>query len=119
MTGKIDTNTYQSFFDKNTPRDYDIANFIKINTKENENIFLLSDSGQIYYLANKLPPGRYIVSYHITAYKNGIPETKLALYQENPKYIIDTKHDRRLLELLAGYKPLYKIQNAEIYEREY
>lgn len=119
MNGEINTNTYQSFFDKNVPRDYDIANFIKINTEENENIFLLSDSGQIYYMADKLPPGRYIVSYHMTTYKDGISETKKALLQKNPKYIIDTKRDARLSELLYGYKPLYKIKSAEIYEREY
>ncbi len=109
---------YQSFFDKNTPRDYDIASFIEMKTNPNEGIFLWSDSAQIYALSEKLPPGRYAVSYHITFYKDAIDETKKALDSTKPKYIISTKESPELENFLTGYILKYKIDNALVYERQ-
>src|SRR3989338_3155779 len=78
MMAKKSLEKYQSFFDRIPPRDYEISRFIQAKTRDHEEIFLWSDSGQIYALSNKLPPGRYIVSYHITFYKEAINEKKKA-----------------------------------------
>ncbi len=109
---------YQAFFDKNTPRDYDIANFIKTKTSRDEGVFIWGDNAQIYALAGKLPPGRYIVSYHITFYKDAIEETKAAIEEKKPKYIIQTKDTKEINNFLTSYELRYKMDNVNIYERQ-
>lgn len=116
MDGKS-VESYQSFFDRNTPRDYQLAHFITTKTKADENVFIWGDSGQIYALAGKLPPGRYIVAYHITFYKQAIEETQRAIEKSNPKYIIVMKKGNDVLPLLTSYSLKYQIEDAYIYEK--
>jgi len=119
IMGKKSVIEYQNFFDRNTPRDYEISRFVKINTKPSDDIFLWSDSGQIYALTGKLPPGRYIVAYHITFYKNAIEETKEAIAKKNPRYIIQTKDSSEVGDFLDNYELKYKLDNAAIYEKQF
>lgn len=112
-------NRYQSFFDNITPRDYEIAQMILMKTNKNEEVFIWGDSGQIYALAGKLPPGRYIVSYHITFYKNAIDETRKVLDIIRPKYIIQTKETTEINNFLGFYSLKYTLNNAKIYERQF
>src|SRR3989344_790865 len=109
---------YLAFFDRNTPRDYEIARFINMKTNPGEDVFLWSDSAQIYALSGKLPPGRYAVSYHVTFYKDATSETKAALDEKKPKYIIQTKNSREIENFLDNYELRYKIDGANIYERQ-
>lgn len=108
---------YQSFFDKSTPRDYELARFIK-NKSKDSNVFLWGDSPQIYFLTDKLPPGRYTVAYHITFYKDAVSETKNDLKMKDVKFIIQTKDDPMLDTFLTSYTLRYKIRDAKVYERE-
>lgn len=109
---------YQAFFDKNTPRDYEIARFIRAKTSRSDNIFLWGDNAQIYALSEKLPPGRYTVAYHVTFYPDGIEETKAALRAASPKYIIDTKRSPEINNFLANYSLRYTIEDVQIYEKQ-
>ncbi len=118
VVGHKSVSDYQTFFDKNTPRDYEISRFIQLNTQKRDQVFLLSDSGQIYFLSDKLPPGRYIVEYHISSYKDGISETKKAIDAVKPKFIISTK-DALLKNFIDRYAKRYIIDNAVIYERQF
>ncbi len=112
------TEEYQSFFDRSTSRNYDVAKFITLNTSKNEEILVISNSAQIYYLANKLPPGRYIVAYHINFYHNAIEETQSAIVNKNPRFIIST--DKSVMQnFLRGFHQKYSIQGVEIYEKNY
>lgn len=108
---------YQNFFDPDTTRAYALANFIKGKTAQDESVFLWSDTGQIYALANKLPPGRYIVSYHITFYNDAIAETKKAIDEKKPKFIIQTKNTDEVNNFLDNYSLKYMIDKTRIYER--
>lgn len=117
MTGNRSVDEYRDFFDKNTTRDYALAGFIKEKSAD-QPIFLWSDSGQIYALSEKLPIGKYIVAYHMTFYKNALQETKSALNDIKPRFIIDTKQTMELQSLLLGYVFKYKIADAKIYERQ-
>lgn len=116
VMGEKSVVSYQAFFDQNTPRNYEVANFLKINTKKDESVFLLSDSSTIYYLADKLPPGRYIVEYHISFYKDGLQETKRAVQKAKPKFMVVTK-EKLLPEFAGAFTKRYTIQGITIYER--
>ncbi|MGE5042462.1 MAG: ArnT family glycosyltransferase [Candidatus Levyibacteriota bacterium] len=112
--GNKTVQNYQKFFDGATPRDYDIANFITANTGPNENVFLVTNSAQIYYLANKLPPGRYIVAYHMSFYNDAVTETEKALQKAQPKFIISTD-DQVAKNFLDGYTLRYIVEGAKVY----
>ncbi len=109
---------YQAFFDKNTPRDYEIARFIRMKTQDSDSVFIWGDSPQIYALAGKLPPGRYAVSYHITFYKDAIEETKKDIDRKRPKYIIQTKDTSDIYNFLDNYDLRYRMGSIKIYERQ-
>jgi hypothetical protein len=111
-------NSYESFFDNKTPSYYAIAEFVKTHTRKNDNIFFWGESGQIYELSGKLPPGRFIVSYHIMSTPANIIATKQALQKANPKYIISNKPSPDLEQFSEGYKLKYTIDGTDIYERE-
>jgi hypothetical protein len=117
VTNKINTPSYQAFFDRSTPRDYELAGFIREKTAKEDSIFLWSDSAQIYAMSGKLPPGRFAVSYHITFYKDAVQETQNALEKSKPKFIIVTK-DGIPQDFLIGYTLKYNLRNAKVYARE-
>lgn len=113
--GKSPT-AYRAFFDQVTPRDYQIAQFITMQKKENANIYVWGNSGQIYKLANTLPPGRFIVAYHVTMTSANYKETAEALAKNPPQFLITLpKQDVPPLSL-GHYKELFIIQNATVYE---
>lgn len=118
ITNKKNIVEYERFFDSSTPRDYDIANFIGMNVRGNEEVFLWSDSAQIYALSNKLPIVKYLVAYHITFYKNADIITKQQIDMVKPKYIIQTIDKPIVDNILSSYQLRYIIEGAKIYERE-
>jgi hypothetical protein len=119
LTGHKSVNSYQTFFDHKTPRDYEIASFIKNHTGLKDNVFLWGDSAQIYALSDKLPPGRYTVAYHITQYANGIKETQHVIDKSSPKYIITLPESSPLPFYLHNYNSKFIVNEATIYERSF
>lgn len=109
---------YQAFFDSQTPQMYAASQMVSAITTSNTHIFLLSNSAQIYALTGKLPPGRYITSYHISFYNNAVSETKQALTKVKPQYIIQTPEVEDTNSFLAGYTLRYIIGTIRIYERQ-
>ncbi len=114
---KIDD--YQAFFDKNTPRDYELARFIKMFSKDSSSdVFVWSDSGQIYALSDTLPPGKYIVAYHITYYNDAVSYMIEQIEKTKPTYIIKTKDSPEFNKFLSSYVLKYKVVGSDIYERQ-
>ncbi len=118
MTGGKSIIQYEYFFDANTPRDYNVANFIAMNVSPEESVFLWSDSPQIYALSNKLPIGKYIVAYHIKFYKNADIVTKEEIETAKPKYIIQTVDGPLVNDILSSYHLRYIMEGTKIYERQ-
>ncbi|MDO8270128.1 MAG: glycosyltransferase family 39 protein [Candidatus Levybacteria bacterium] len=118
ITNRKEIRDYQSFFDRNTPRDYKIANFIRTNVGKNEEVFLISDSVQIYALSDKLPIGKYLAAYHISYYKDGLKITKEQIEKVRPRYIIQTTAGSVFDELLSSYDLRYIMEGTKIYERQ-
>lgn len=108
---------YQRFFDKMTPLDYELASFIKVNTKSPDYIFTWGNNAQLYKLTNKLPPGRYTVAYHITSSKSGLKETTKDLDLKKPKFVIIMPYMNYFPFQLAGYSLRVIIDQALVYER--
>ncbi|MBI2032116.1 MAG: glycosyltransferase family 39 protein [Candidatus Levybacteria bacterium] len=117
LSNRKDVNAYRSFFDRNTPRDYEIALYIKENTNEEDNIFIWGNNPQTYKLAGKTPPGTYSVIYHITSYEDGLKNTKDYLDKKNPKLIVIMPNDRAYPFSLAEYSHKIDIMGAQIYEK--
>ncbi|MEK7549067.1 MAG: glycosyltransferase family 39 protein, partial [Patescibacteria group bacterium] len=66
IIGSKSVREYREFFDRRTPIDYEIATYIKSKTSTEDEIFIWGNNAQIYKMTDKLPPGRYAVTYHIT-----------------------------------------------------
>lgn len=116
IANQKNVSSYRAFFDRNTPRDYEIAQFVKNNSKANDSIFVWGDTAQLYLLTSTLPPGRFTVAYHILASKTYIHETYKAFLEKKPRFvIITTKYP--LVFPLVGYRQRYIISNSQIYER--
>lgn len=108
---------YQSFFDSITPRDYRLADFIKEFTEPNEEVLLWTNSAQIYYLSHKVPPIRYIASYHISPVESRTKEVLSTIEKNNYRYIIVTESTFDTA-VLQNYDLRIMIDNAYIYERK-
>lgn len=118
IAGRNDITAYQLFFDRNTPRDYEIASFIKLTSSNGGKVFLWSDSPQMYALSDTQPIGKYVVAYHMTFYKDGIDEAKKNIEMYKPRFIIQTADYPQINNFLSSYSLRYRIHGVTIYERE-
>lgn len=117
IAGSKSVTEYRAFFDRNTPRDYRLVEFVKMHTKTKDNIFIWGNNAQVYALTNKLPPGRYAVTYHITGYKDGIENTIKGIEKNKPKFIIIMPNVSPISIPLFDYRETTMIDNVRIYER--
>jgi len=117
VIGQKTASSYEAFFDKKTPIDYNVAQFINSKTTDKNNIFIWGNNAQLYTLTNKLPPGKYAVAYHITYYKDGFQNTSDAILKANPKFIIVMPNQGMPPISLLRYNRNLKIDNVLIYER--
>jgi len=117
-TGAKDLESYQAFFDRNTPRDYLLASYIKANTTESERIFIWGNNPQLYKLSNKTPLLRYTAAYHITGFPEGLRDMTMALEKFQPKFIIIMPNANEPYPLpLNNYNEKINIRGAIIYEK--
>jgi hypothetical protein len=119
ITGHKDVQSYRSFFDKRTPRDYELASFITKHTTDSDTIFIWGDSAQIYALSHKLPINKYTVAYHVTQNKKLMEETQQSLIEVKPKYIITLSETPPLPFSVPFYRMLFNDTGATIYERNF
>lgn len=115
LTGHKNTKAYQAFFDVKTPRDYELAAFIKAHTTPEDNVFVWGNSAQIYALSGKLPPGKYTVAYHIT--ESAFRSTQVDINNSKPKYIVALSDTQPLPFYLPTYSSRFVFNEATIYER--
>lgn len=116
-SGAKDEKAYRDFFDWFVNRDYEIAYHIRQHSKENDRLFIWGDNAQIYAIADRLPPGRYTVSYHVTFYPNALLETKAAIEQNKPAFIVAIRDDFPMVLLDNSYVFEREIQGAKIFKR--
>ena len=119
LTGQRSLKAYQEFFDVKVPRDYAVAAFIKANTKPDDQVFIWGNNPQIYVLANKLPPSRYAVAYHVKDNPIALEATQKELDKVKPKYIIVLGESEPLPFRAPLYIMLFNLDGATIYERSF
>jgi hypothetical protein len=109
--------SYQGFFDRKTPFDYEIARFIKPKLTKNDTIFIWGNNAQLYQLVDVVAPTKYVVAYHISNYKDGLTSTQTALNSIKPKFIVIMQNSSLIPFALTNYSIKININNASIYER--
>ena len=114
---KKDLASYQAYFDGNTPRDYELARYIRMNTKKDESIFVWGNNAQLYKLSEKTPIVRYTVAYHITGFPLGLKDTENAIKNKKPKFIILMPNVAEFPFSLSNYNERIDIRGAKIYEK--
>lgn len=109
--------SYQTFFDPNTPFDYEIARFIKPKLGKKDTIFVWGNNVQLYQLVGVIPPTKYIVAYHISNYKDGVISTINAIEKTKPKFVVVMPNWEAVPFPLINYSKKININRAIIYER--
>jgi len=85
--GQISKEAYFQEFGGDVLSNYKIANFIVNSTARTDKIFVWGDSAQIYALTRRLPPTKYIATYHIQDFST--PEETLKMLDANkPEFVI-------------------------------
>jgi len=119
LTSQKSLTSYQEFFDRRVPRDYELAQYIESQTAQDDIIFIWGNSPQIYYMSGKLPPGKFAVQYHIELSKESINQTRDMINIKKPKLVIILPETPDYPYSLDFYSNKYSIRGAQIYERIY
>ncbi|MBF8249532.1 MAG: 2 protein [Candidatus Levybacteria bacterium] len=117
VADKKTTTSYQAFFDRNTPFDYEIARFIKPKLDIHDTIFIWGNNAQLYQLVGVVAPTKYVVAYHISNYKDGTITTQAGIEKTKPKFVVIMTNSGPLPFPLLNYSLKININNATIYER--
>jgi len=117
VMGEKSTTDYQKFFDPNTPYDYEIARFIKPKLNKNDSLYVWGNNAQLYQLVGAVAPTKYVVSYHVTYYNDGLATTKKDLEETRPKFIVIMPNNSPFAFDLSNYYLTIDIHQAKIYER--
>lgn len=119
INNKKSTLAYQGFFDKNTPHDYALAQFLRQHITKDDSLFIWGNNAQVYKLTNTLPPGRYTVAYHIVGNEQAEKETKDAINKSMPKYIVVMNNQQTVPYIPSSYNIKYALERAKLYERNF
>jgi hypothetical protein len=114
---RISTEQYFSQFDGNVNRNYAVARFISDSTKPGEKIFVSGDAPPIYALSRRLPPIKYVVSYHISDFSTK-KDVARQLSEKKPKFIVilpDSPFSEIIPILRQKYILINTIKGAEIW----
>lgn len=85
---------------------YEVADYLKKRTSSSDRIFVWGTEPSIYALSDRLPVGRYTVSYHIVDF-DAFDETGAALRTTPPKYIVVVQNLEDFSELNSLLKQRY------------
>ncbi|CAN5171331.1 hypothetical protein BH11PAT1_BH11PAT1_6910 [soil metagenome] len=119
VTGQKSVNSYRDFFDKNVNKNYLIAEYLKVHTNPQDVVYLWGNSAQVYHLSHTIPPGKYVVAYHVAYNKLAIRETERAIESTRPRFLVIQPDESTYPFSLDGYVYKLTILDAQIYEKVY
>jgi len=119
LTGQKSLQTYESFFDRRTPRDSKVVNFIRDNSIGEPSMFMWGNTAQLYYQTGTLPPTRFTVAYHMRGNMQYEEEVAKSLQKNPPQFIVITDDMSSFPFSLSNYSHSLTIDGVDIYERTY
>jgi 4-amino-4-deoxy-L-arabinose transferase-like glycosyltransferase len=119
--GKISQEEYQNGFDSRVVRNYQVAEYLKKHTKDEERVYIWGTEPGIYVLSDRLPVGRLTTSFHVEDL-NEYERLGQELGKVKPEYIVVMETESRdfpqLKTLLdSQYVKVKQIGEAEIYRK--
>lgn len=119
--GRKTQEEYFKYFDRRVPQTYDLAEFLRQRTAPNERVFIWGTAPEVYALSRRLPPGRFVTSFHIGDI-GAQKETLLALEKDPPRYIIVLQSENRSFPgfrrfLLENYILIDTRDGAEVWKK--
>lgn len=109
---------YFARFDPRTPRNYEIARFIKERAMSEDRLFVWGDNPELYALTKLIPATRYVASYHIRDLQ-AYGEVEKSLSSNPPRFIVTTSSPGdfpQLVNLLSqDYLFIEQIKDARIW----
>ena len=118
--GKTNKDAYFKSFSVETPRNYEIANFLATSSSTNERVFVWdSDAPTIYALSRRLPPIKFTAPYHVADYSNK-REVSKEINQNLPRFIVLTDKFPlpEIMNLIREkYILIAQIDDANIYSK--
>lgn len=117
LKGTVSPESYQGFFDGNTPTDYKIAQFVKTHLTPEDTIYIWGNNAQLYKLIEKAPMTKYVVAYHIRGNQQALQKTEETLSKTKPRFIILMDNAGQYPFGLTGYQQVYQIGKGTLYER--
>jgi len=117
--GKIDKTQYFDTFGTQVARNYQIADFLVKSSTPKDHVFVWGPDGStIYALSRRLPPGKYVIDYHINDFSSRKDEAAL-LEKSRPKFIVllpDAGPFPEIIPLLrSSYISVLTLDGAEIW----
>lgn len=120
-SGKITRVEHDNYFPSALERNKKIASYLRQRTSVDERVFVWGEEPAIYDLADRVPVGKYIVSFHIRDFPDGYEDTYEALTSYMPPYIVVIPHQvpsfPKLEALIqTNYIRVEEIDDAVIYK---
>ena len=120
-TNNMTKEEYLGSFGGHIIRNYEISTFLVQSTTKSDKVFVWGgDSSMVYALSRRLPPIRYVASYHIKDFSSP-EETIVALKKSPPKQIVILPDASPFPELIMFLRENYilvsTIKGAEIWNQ--
>lgn len=121
VSGKKSQEEYRNYFDPRVNQSYQIGEYIKNKTGEDDKIFVWGDEPFVYALSERLPIGRYTVAYHVVDF-NGYEEVMAKWDENRPRIVVVMSYETRpfpemYARLATDYVRVADIGQAQIYRQ--
>lgn len=119
-TEQISKEEYFNSFDPGTTRNYKLAEFLLSSSRKDDKVFVWGDSPTIYALAHRLPPIKYVATYHVNDFSSR-EETVAELQKNLPLYIVLLPNSEEFSQLYplinTNYYLVHETDGARIYKK--
>lgn len=120
ISGRKSYSEYVDYFGNGVKRNYEIANYISSKTKKDDLIYVWGTEPSIYDISNRLPVGRYTVSYHVRDF-DGYDETMKAMEKNPAEFVVwfdnEGEFEALRLKLEVEYIAVDRFDEATIWKR--
>lgn len=118
-TGQMGRDDYLNSFGKETTRSYEISKYLMSSSGRDDKVFVWGDSPAIYAMSHRLPPIKYVATYHINDFSSH-EEVIGQIVKSKPHFIVILPNSPDFPELTrfvnSGYIQVENIEGATIWK---